>query len=398
MQGSQSSESIAEQAIEIEQISGHIRDQMPRILKSRHFARAERLRRFLTYVVEQSLAGNGHLKEHAVGIDVFDRKLDYDPRIDPIVRVEARRLRSRLQAYYESDGQNEIARIELPKGTYAPLFRMREALDAANCEERAPSIAVLPFVNLTQDETDTYFSDGLTEELIHLLTRVPELRVVSWNSASQLRGKEQDLAAVREQLGVGAVLRGSVRRTNSTVRVSVQLIDTGTGAYLWSEMYDRSPQDIFSIQEEIAHSIVGTLRIALTNKGSGATAAHPNLACFNLCLQARFHLSRRTLEGIRKAAACYEQAVAADPASAQAHAGLANSYVLLSVYGVEPTLEAMPKARQAAQQALALNPEEAEAHTELAYIRSTFDWQWGDGEALYRRAIATNPSYAQARH
>jgi len=400
MEDSQVSGSAVGPVVNTQEMFAQIRDQVPRILASRHFARAGRLRRFLQYVVEQALGGGAiHLKEHTIGVDVFDRKPDYDPRIDPIVRVEARRLRAHLQAYYESDGRHEIVLIDLPKGTYAPVFRARDAATPAQAAAREVSVAVLPFVNLTPGDTDNYFSDGLTEELIHLLTRVPELCVVAWNSASQLRGKEQDLAAIREQLSAGAVLRGSIRRTSSTVRVSVQLIDTASAAYLWSEMYDRSLQDIFSIQEEIAHAIVGTLRLALAApRGPGVAPSRPNLACFNLCLEGRFHSNRRTLEGIAKAAACYEQAIIADAACATAHAGLANAQVLLADYGVEPALEAIPKARVAAQQALALDPDESEAHTALAYIRSTFDWQWKEAETLYRRAIAANPSYAQARH
>ena len=401
MEDSQVSGSAVGRAAHPQEMCGQIREQVPRILASRHFARAGRLRRFLQYVVDQALgSGTAHMKEHTVGVDVFDRKTDYDPRIDPIVRVEARRLRTHLQAYYDSDGRHELVLIDLPKGTYTPVFRAREETAApVKAAAREVSIAVLPFVNLTPGDTDNCFSDGLTEELIHLLTRVPELRVVSWNSASQLRGREQDLDVIRKQLSAGAVLRGSIRRTSATVRVSVQLIDTGSGAYLWSEMYDRSLQDIFSIQEEIAHAIVGTLRLALaTPRGPGTAPARPNLACFNLGLEGRFHLNRRTLEGIAKSAACYGQAIVADASCAQAHAGLATAQVLLADYGVEPALEAIPKARVAAQQALALDPNESEAHTALAYIRSTFDWQWTEAEPLYRRAIASNPSYAQARH
>lgn len=399
MEDSQVTGSNTGQAANPQEMGGHIRDQVPRILASRHFARAGRLRRFLQYVVDQTLGGEScHLKEHIVGVDVFDRKLDYDPRIDPIVRVEARRLRARLNAYYASEGVHETVVIDLPKGTYTPVFRMREA-EKPSAAEKDVSIAVLPFVNLTPGETDDYFSDGLTEELIHLLTRVRELRVVSWNSSSRLRGQEQDLAAIRQQLSAGVVLRGSIRRTAATVRVSVQLIDTGTGAYLWSEMYNRPIMDIFSIQEEIAHAIVDTLRLALASpKGLKSTQSRPNLVCFNLCLQGRFHANRRTPEGIAKSAVSYEQAIVADPTCAQAHSGLANANVLLGDYAVEPALEVIPKARAAAEQALALDPDESEAFTALAYIRSTFEWQWKEAETLYRRAITANPGYAQARH
>ena len=187
--------------------------------------------RFLRFSVEESLAGNdGRLKEQIIGTEVFDRRSEYDPRIDPIVRVEARRLRAKLKAYYASLGRGDSIMIGLPKGAYLPFFKTRAAapqgsrtsLIAASGSAPAPrkSIAVLPFANMMQGADDDYFSDGLTEELIHLLTRIPILRVVAWSSTSKLRGREADLAGIRRQLRVGSVLRGSVRRTHERVRVS----------------------------------------------------------------------------------------------------------------------------------------------------------------------------------
>ena len=155
---------------------------------------------------------------------MFDRKGDYDPRTDPIVRVEARRLRSKLKSYYTLSGRLDCVLIELPKGAYVPSFRMRgisrPAAQSARAQTgadptREQSIAVLPFVNLTPEAGTDYFSDGLTEELIHFLTRIPGLRVVAWNSMVQLRGRDQDLAGVRQTLKVATVLRGSVRKTST---------------------------------------------------------------------------------------------------------------------------------------------------------------------------------------
>lgn len=383
---------------EPEQVRAHLE----RIVVSRHFSRSERLSRFLRFAVEQSLAGNSErLKEQIIGIEVFDRKPDYDPRIDPIVRVEARRLRSKLKAYYTSAGRSDGVLIGLPKGSYVPFYRIRKPASPAVRNEarsssiRESSIVVLPFTNLTPDAADDYFSDGLTEELIHLLTRIPHLRVVAWDSASQLRGLEQDLAAIREKLGVGSVLRGSVRRTFERVRVTSQLIDARSGAYLWSQVYDSEMQDLFTIQEEMARAIVDTLRLTLKS-GEGRRA--PNLDCYNLCLQGRFHANKRTEEGLRKSALCFQQAVMADGSSAAAYAGLADSYSLLADYGLIDPREAMDKARTAAERALDLDPQSPEATVSLAFIRSLFDWDWAGAEALYRRAIALNPGYSRAHH
>ncbi len=353
--------------------------------------------------MEQTLAGkSAQLKEQIIGVEVFDRKVDYDPRIDPIVRVEARRLRAKLKAYYNSPGRGDPIMIVLPKGAYLPFFKMR----AAATQEAAPaangpgknSIVVLPFANLLQGTDDDYFSDGLTEELIHLLTRVPNLRVVAWATASQLRGRERDLAGIRQQLRVGTMLRGSVRRTEGRVRVTAQLIDSESGDYLWSETYDRRLENVFAIQEEMARAIVQALELKLTVQNAAeAPRRTPNLACYNLCLQGRFHANKRTIDGLHKSVERFEEAILADESCAEAYAGLADAYSLLADYGLMNPAEAVPKARAAAERALELDPQSAEGNVSLAFVRSLFEWRWAEGEALYRKAIAANPGYSRAR-
>jgi TolB-like protein/tetratricopeptide (TPR) repeat protein len=378
-----------------------IRAQVDKMLASRLFARSERLCRFLRFCVQQTLDDKSdQLKEQMVGVEVFDRKGDYDPRTDPIVRVEARRLRSKLKAYYTSSGRPDCVLIDLPKGAYVPSFRMRNSsprpISVEAAEER--SIAVLPFANLTPEAGADYFSDGLTEELIHLLTRIPGLRVVAWTSMSQLRGREQDLAGIRHELKVATVLRGSVRRTATRVRVTAQLIDTESGNYLWSEAYDRQLENVLGIQEEMARAIVDTLQLTLAWRGGGITRRAPDLRCYNLCLQGRFHANKRTPDGLRQSVVCFEQAIASDDRSAIAYAGLADSYSLLTELGFLDPAESTPKARASAEKALTLDPGSAEAHVSLAFVRSIFEWDWAGAETLYRRAIALNPGYSRARH
>lgn len=384
-----------------------VRAQVDKILVSRLFARSERLCRFLRFCVGLTLdEKSDQLKEQLVGVEVFDRKGDYDPRTDPIVRVEARRLRSKIKEYYASSGRPDCVLIELPKGAYVPFFRMRNVSQPAGrppkqatnnvAEER--SIAILPFTNLTPEAGTDYFSDGLTEELIHLLTRIPGLRVVAWSSMSQLRGREQDLAGIRQELKVATVLRGSVRRTPTRVRVTAQLIDTESGNYLWSEAYDRQLENVVAIQEEMARAIVDTLQLTLTWRGGASAQQTSNPECYNLCLQGRFHANKRTRDGLRQSVACFEQAIAADERSAIAYAGLADAYSLLTEHGFLDPVEATPRARAAAEKALILNPGSAEAHVSLAFLRSVFDWDWAGAETLYRRAIALNPGYSRVRH
>jgi serine/threonine protein kinase/tetratricopeptide (TPR) repeat protein len=266
--------------------------------------------------------------------------------------------------------------------------------------ERERSIAVLPFANVSPDPDTEFFSDGLTEELIHELTRVPGLLVVAWNTAAQLRGREQDLQAIGDQLKVHAVLMGSVRKAGERVRIAARLVETATGYYLWSEAYDRQLQDLFAIQEEIARSIAGTLTRTLADRRAPAAASRQpgNLEAYTLYLKGRYFWNKRTAEGLKKAIECFEQAIAADERSALAHTGLADAYCLLADYGLMHPREAMPRARSAALKALDLDPRSAEAHTSYALIRSEYDRQWEEAEAFYRRALELNPSYATAHH
>jgi serine/threonine-protein kinase len=362
--------------------------------------------RFLRFAVEEALKGNaGRLKEIVIGSEVFDRGADYDPRLDPIVRVEARRLRSKLLAYYEGEGKDDELVIELPKGAYQPVFHTRPAAKLpaappAPVRSNHAAIAILPFANLDPEPDQQYFSDGLTEELIHALTRIPQLRVLAWNTASHFRAEQQDIGNIRTQLGVAYVLRGAVRRTGQRLRITAQLIDTATGEYLWSETYNREILDVFTIQEQIAAMIVSALQLTLGDSARNGLSTQPqsSIECYNLCLKGRYHANERTPDGLRRAAICFQQAVAVDGSSALAYAGLADSYTLLADYGFVAPGEAMETARAAAEKAIAFDPNSAEAHTSLAWIRSHADWRWEEAEQLYLRAIELNPGYSNARH
>jgi TolB-like protein/Tfp pilus assembly protein PilF len=276
----------------------------------------------------------------------------------------------------------------------------RPIASAGAAAERDRAIAVLPFANVSPDPDSEYFSDGLTEELIHELTRVQGLKVVAWNSATQLRGREHDVQAIGEQLKVHAVLVGSVRKAGDRVRIAARLVETATGYYLWSETYDRQLQDLFAIQEEIARSIAQTLIRTLADRRRPAIASRQpgNLEAYTLYLKGRYFWNSRTPEGLRKGIECFEQAIAADEGSALAHAGLADAYCLLADYGLMHPSEAMPRARSAALKALDLDPRSAEAHASYALIRSLYDREWEEAEAFYRRALELNPSYATAHH
>lgn len=393
--------SEADAGRETPQSAAEIREQVERVLSSGVFAASERMCRFLRFAVERSLEGRGgELKEYLLGVEIFDRSPSFDPRVDPIVRVEARRLRSKLRSYYETHGRDDALIIEFPTGTYAPRFRRRGAADQdAPATQMAGNIAVLPFSNLSPDPDSEYFSDGLTEELIHALTRVEGLRVVAWNSASKLKDSQQELASIGRQLKVPTVLMGSVRKSGDRLRILARLVDTSSGHYLWSETYDRRTADLFAIQEEISRAIVGSLRIQLLGPAAarvGRTAW--NLEAYDLYLRGRFHWNRRVREGLQSAIQYFTQAISVDPNFAPGHAGLADTYSLLADHGLSLPGEVMPKAKAAALRALELDPDLAEAHTSLGIIQSLYDWEWSEAGEHYRRAIELNPGYATGRH
>jgi TolB-like protein len=379
-----------------------VREQLEKILAHRLFCRSERMVRFLRFAVDHSL--NGHaveLKEYVIGVEVFDRKPDYDPRVDPIVRVEARRLRSKLKAYYEGDGVADPVRIEFPSGSYAPRFGDRRATPPPPPAATAPAVitvVLLPFGDLSLKPGNEYFSDGLTEELIHVLTKVSGLRVVAWTSAARLRDRQQDLAAIREQLGAAFVLTGSARIAGASLRVRAQLIDTATGAYQWSETFDRRLHDVFAIQEEIARAIVRTLRLQLSPATGTLARTGGAINAYDHYLKGRYYWHRRTPADLERSAEYFRAAIELDPQSSLAYTGLADAWSLLVDYGLLNPDEGMPKARDAAARAIALDPQSAEAHCSLALIRGLYDWQWSESESLYRRAIELNPGYATAHH
>ena len=355
--------------------------------------------RFLRLTVEHTLAGRAEeLKEYLLGVEVFDRKEAYDPRVDPIVRVEARRLRAKLKEYYEGDGCADPVRIEFLSGGYAPRVSLQQETPPAP-EASARTVAVLPFADLGGKAEHQYFSDGLTEELIHALTKVPGLRVVAWNTAAQLRDRQQDLHTIREQLHVGAVLTGSVRISGANLRVRAQLIDTGSGVYLWSETFDRRMQDVFAIQEEIALAIVRTLRVQLTGDGESALArSRSSIGSYDYYLRGRYFWHRRSPEDLARSIEYFEAAIAADPLSALAHSGLADAHTLMVDYGLDGPSTGMPKAKAAAMRAIELDPALGEAYASLGLIRSLYEWQWDDAKVLYAQAIELNPGYATAHH
>jgi TolB-like protein/Flp pilus assembly protein TadD len=358
--------------------------------------------RFLRFAVSETLAGRAaSLKEYRFGVEVFDRPESFDPGMDPIVRVEARRLRTKLARYYEVEGRADEVIIELPKGGYVPAFGNREQQRVSPpAEADANRLAVLPFVDLTGSEEASYLADGLTWELIHGLTRLRNLAVLAWHSSSQLRGERQpDIGAVREKLQVQWVVAGSVRRWREQLRVVAQLIDASTGVYLWSETYERSADHAADIQQEISHAIVDTLRVRLGGAQAPVTAAPAyNPEAYGLYLLARGRWNARTETGLREALDGFRRAVAIDSNFAAAYAGMADTYALLGEYGIEQPSRMVALAKTSALRALEIDPTLGEAHCSLGLLAGLYEWKWREAESHLRRALDLNPGYATAHH
>ena len=375
-----------------------VRSQVARILASAVFANAERMSRFLTFSMEETLEGRGaNLKEYALGINVFDRPTGFDPRTEPIVRVEARRLRSKLEAYYRAEGAGDGLIVDLPKGGYAlEVHRRREAAPPEPVKSEAIRLAVLPFTSLAED--DGCFAEGLSEELIHLLTKVPGIEVISWGSSTKLRGPE-DLERASLHLHLSHYLRGSVRRAAGHLKIMAQLLDARDGRYLWSEIFERSPGDLREIEEQIAAAIAQKFRISF-QASSVLSEPEPGSEEQTLYVTGRFHANKRTIEGIERSVLCYEQAIAIRPGYGMAHAGLADSYNLLMDYGARNPHRTVDLARAAARRATQdpCATAAAAGYTSLAILSSTYDWNWAEAEELYRRAIALDANYATAHH
>ena len=261
-----------------------------------------------------------------------------------------------------------------------------------------PSIAVLPFVNLSADAENEYFSDGITEEILNVLAQDRSLRVAARSSSFAFKGRKVDLKTIAQVLHVSALLEGSVRRAGNRVRISAQLVNAKDGYQLWSDRFERELTDIFAMQDEIAAAIAATLRKALhagqgtlpSSEGARITMRprqRANVEAYEWYLKGRFQLHRRA-DGMHEARAHFERALALDADIAEAHAGLANSYLWLGTHAALPPAEAFARMRRHAEQALSLDPNLPDAHYLLGYVALWYDWDAMACERHVRRALA----------
>ncbi len=261
------------------------------------------------------------------------------------------------------------------------------------------SIAVLAFENMSPDAENEYFADGISEEILNVLSGLSELRVIARTSAFSFKGSGATVSEIAEKLKVGYVLEGSVRKAGDRVRVTAQLIDTSTESNLWSDTYDRDLTDIFAVQDEIARAISDELKIQLTpsQEQNLAEALTSNLEAYNLYLQGRQLWHRRQIDNLEAAADALRRAVELDPQFAEAWAALADAWVLIPEYNQDGSIESIPAARDAVNRALELKPNLAEAITTRAYLRFMYDYDWVNAEKDFKRAMELDPAYPTAK-
>jgi TolB-like protein/Flp pilus assembly protein TadD len=267
-------------------------------------------------------------------------------------------------------------------------------------KEDYPSIAVMPFADMSPEKDQEYFCDGIAEEIINALTHVGNLRVVARTSAFSFKGKDVDIREIGRKLNVGVLLEGSVRKAGTRLRVTAQLVNVFDGYHIWSERYDREFEDVFAVQDEISLAVVSNLKVKLLGREKAKLVKRytENIEAYNLYLMGRYNWSKRTEEGIEKAFEYYNRAIEKDPLYAIAYTGISDSYNMLGFTGLLPSREAFTRAKAAAKKALEIDDSLAEAHSSLAFALVCYDWEWERAEREFTRAIELNRDYALAHY
>lgn len=374
-----------------------VRAHLQRILKSSVFFQSVRLSRFLSYGVEAALSGKTGVNEYAIGIDVFEKKPNFDPRIDPTVRVQARRLRSKLRQYYEHEGSSDSIEISLPLRAYVPIFRMRAPRLPAKQKYSAfqsdpgarDAILVLPFMSLNPNPEDDYFAAGLTQEVINALSKSTGWRIVAWSEGRA----RPDFHAIAKEVEVQAVLDGTVRRASGKFRISIGLMSFPDRTVLWSRMYEAEIDSILPGQERIAQDIFQQLRLRAESQ-SGTTKTFSEEA-HKEYLKGRYWFRTCSYDGLQKCKHHLMQSLAEDPQNPATHAALAEAFVALALYGDDPPPDRMADAQREAEHALDYGTS-AYGQVAIGLIAGFQEWNWAAAESAFLRAIEMNPTLSCA--
>lgn len=304
-------------------------------------------------------------------------------------------------AYFAYDKFSGPEPVSQPESTIITGVTEEKSSDISSplaTQSGEKSVAVLPFINMSDDKENEYFSDGISEELLNVLVKVEGLRVPSRTSSFTFKGSDKKVSEIGQELKVDNVLEGSVRKSGDRIRVTAQLIDVKTDTHLWSETYTRQLDDIFAVQDEIAQAIVSALKVTLTGgeAASLSTRSTDNVEAYNKFLLGRHLWNRRTAESFFAAIKALKEAVTMDPAFEQAWAALADTYVLMPEYQAGSTKQYIPLAREATEKALSINPESAHALTTSAYIKFMYDYDFESARSGFLKAQDIDPAYATA--
>ncbi|HET9306148.1 MAG TPA: winged helix-turn-helix domain-containing protein [Candidatus Sulfotelmatobacter sp.] len=304
----------------------------------------------------------------------------------------------KLREYLDDSAESPVFIETLSRRGYRFIAEVTRDEGVVSRAAAQASIAVLPFINMSADAENEFFADGITEEIINVLSQIEGLHVAARTSTFFFKGKHADMRQIGEQLNVRTLLEGSVRKLGGRLRITAQLVNVADGYHLWSEQYDRELKDVFAIQDEIARSIAERLKLTLEGDRPDALvkAGTKNLEAYQFFLKGQV-LHYRRGAAIPQAAECFERAVKLDPGYALAWAGMADSYTTLGYYGLAPPVASMPKAMEAARRAVTLDPSLADAHTALAMAALMGAWDKREAEHGFLRALQLNPKYIQAR-
>jgi len=305
-------------------------------------------------------------------------------------------VRNKLPYRFSDLGARELKNVSYPIGVYRLELLEKRAEEVAP-PDASRRLAVLPFANMSPDPGDEYFADGLTEEMISTLSKLPEIEVISRTSVMQYKRAPKSIKDVFRELNAGTVLEGSVRKAEGRVRITVQMIDAQKDRHLWAESYDRDMKDIFEIQSEIARLVVGALKVKVLPSATKRIGSRPTSdpGAYTLYLQGRYHWNMRGLEDIKKAADCFERAVRKDPKFALGYVGLGDCHQVLATKFEIDVGENWRKSKAAVAKALELDPGLAEAHASRA-VALFGNCDLHRAEEEFRRAVELKPSYASA--
>ncbi len=412
--------------------AGILREQSARIVANPSFARAKSLIRLLEYLIDAHLEGRP-IKEYLLGVEVFNRGVDFDPAADNIVRVQAGNLRAKLKAYYDGVGAADPLIIRLPAGSYSltvdplnpvieaqpselalpppPAARSKSKIAAAGIFAillaaipvtfwfRGPahpagrSIAILPFSNLDADPIVQTYADGLTEELIAAFARIPGANVTARTSVWSYRNQAPQFSEIRNALKVDSMVEGSVRRNGDRLRILIRVVDTADGHLVWSSDFDPLASQIATVERQVAPALAAALKLSPAAPANrDATEADPEL--FALCQRGRAQWFLATVEGAHQAISLAAQTLVKDATYAPAYVVMAGAYTELVVAGRADTIENWRHVKEMAAKAIALDPANAEAHMLLAGPLAWLDWEYAAAEREYKRALEIAPGNA----